>query len=218
VDGVHDLGGMEGFGRVVPGPPDEPAFPEVWHGRVHGMMLTLAASGALGSGFRYAIERMDPTEYLATSYYEHWLHAVETLLVERGRLAPDEVDRRVGSGVDRGERQDPELAHRVRGLFQPGRPRAWDAPAPRHGTGDRVRVRSHFPPGHNRCPRYVRGRVGTIEALCPPSPLNDLLPENRLEAHPVYRVVFSSEELWGPTAEHFTVRIDLWEPYVEVAG
>jgi nitrile hydratase len=219
VDGIHDLGGMEGFGRVVLGPADEPPFPEAWHGRVHGMLLALAVNGALGSGFRYAIERMDPAEYLGTSYYEHWLHAVETRLVENGHLVPDELDGRLASGGEgggRGERQGPELADRVRSLFEPSRPRAWDAPAAKHAAGEQVRVRNHFPPGHNRCPRYVRGRVGTIEALGPPSPLNDLLPEGRLEAHPVYRVTFSSQELWGPAAEDFTLRIDLWEPYLEV--
>jgi nitrile hydratase len=218
VDGIHDLGGLEGFGPVVRGPADEPPFPEAWHGRVHGMVLALGVAGKHSGSFRYAVERIDPAEYLATSYYEHWLHAAETMLVEGGHLAPGDVDARLTSGGGRLVRHDEELASRVRALFGQADAEVWDGPAPTYAAGDRVRVRSHFPRGHNRCPRYVRGRTGTVEAVLPASPLNDLYPEGRLEPHPVYRVVFGSEELWGPTAEAFTLRIDLFEPYLDGPG
>ena len=42
--------------------------------------------------FRDAIERMDPQEYLRSSYYEKWFHAVRTLCVEKGVLTAQEVD------------------------------------------------------------------------------------------------------------------------------
>jgi nitrile hydratase len=41
---------------------------------------------------RDAIERMPPAEYLAASYYERWLAAIERLLVEKGTLAEGELD------------------------------------------------------------------------------------------------------------------------------
>jgi nitrile hydratase len=34
---------------------------------------------------------MDPAHYLESSYYEHWLTAIETLLVEKGVLTQDEL-------------------------------------------------------------------------------------------------------------------------------
>jgi nitrile hydratase len=217
MDGIHDLGGLEGFGPVVPGAADEPPFPEDWHGRVHGMMIALGVAGKHSGSFRYAIERMGPAEYLTTGYYEHWLHAAEAMLVEGGHLARGDVDAWLTAGGERPSHHDAELAGKVRDLFRPGPPQVWDAPPPKHHVGARVRVRSHFPQGHNRCPRYVRGRAGTVEELLPASPLNDLYPEGRLEPVAVYRVVFTSAELWGPTADPFTLRVDLFEPYLEDA-
>jgi nitrile hydratase subunit beta len=41
--------------------------------------------------FRDAIERMAVDEYLAASYYERWLHAITTLLAEKGVLTGQEV-------------------------------------------------------------------------------------------------------------------------------
>ena len=35
---------------------------------------------------------MSPEEYLAASYYERWLTAITTLLVEKGVASPDELD------------------------------------------------------------------------------------------------------------------------------
>src|SRR3979490_2259125 len=72
VDGIHDMGGMEGFGPVV-AEAGEPPFHEPWEGRVHGMMLALATKRGISS-FRYLIETMGNERYLRTPYYEHWLH------------------------------------------------------------------------------------------------------------------------------------------------
>jgi hypothetical protein len=36
-------------------------------------------------------------EYEAASYYERWLYATETILAEKGVLAPGELDARVAS-------------------------------------------------------------------------------------------------------------------------
>jgi hypothetical protein len=39
---------------------------------------------------------MPVDEYDRASYYERWLYSVETILIEKGLLAPGELDRRVG--------------------------------------------------------------------------------------------------------------------------
>lgn len=71
------------------------------------------------------------------------------------------------------------------------------APA-RFSTGDRVRVRVAFPPGHVRTPFYCRGKVGTIERLCGAFANPEELAYNRsgLPAQPLYRVRFLSRDLW----------------------
>ena len=84
MNGVHDLGGMDGFGPVMP-EPDEPVFHHEWERRVCGMAMSMDSRAMTSvDEFRHAIERMDPAHYLASSYYEHWLCALETLLVEKG--------------------------------------------------------------------------------------------------------------------------------------
>src|SRR5436305_14991950 len=96
MDGVRDLGGLDGFGPVEH-TPSEPYFAHDWERRA--FRLTLGALGALrvnGGRFRHSIERMDPAHYLSSSYYEHWLTAAATLAVESGALSVDELERRAG--------------------------------------------------------------------------------------------------------------------------
>ena len=94
MDGVHDMGGRQGFGRVRYA-PDAPVFHADWERRVFGLFFTTFAAGIFNiDEIRRAIERMAPAEYLESSYYEHWLHALETLMVEKGVLAADALQRR----------------------------------------------------------------------------------------------------------------------------
>ena len=95
MNGVHDLGGLHGFGPVV-AEADEPVLHAEWERRAFA--LTLAA-GFLGEWnidmSRWAREQMPPARYLAASYYEHWLWGLEHLLVERGLLTREELEARV---------------------------------------------------------------------------------------------------------------------------
>jgi nitrile hydratase subunit beta len=94
MNGIHDLGGMHGLGPIEP-EPDEPVFHEPWERQVFGMMIATFAGGQFNvDQFRHAIERMAPAHYLESSYYEHWLAALETLLVENGALTRDELEAR----------------------------------------------------------------------------------------------------------------------------
>jgi hypothetical protein len=95
MNGIHDLGGMQGFGPVLR-EDDEPVFHADWERHVFAIgMLALGGAGIEVDEMRHAIERMPAAEYLTTSYYEHWLHACETLLIEKGVITPAELARRV---------------------------------------------------------------------------------------------------------------------------
>ena len=95
MNGAHDLGGMHGFGPVDP-EPDEPVFHAPWEGRAFALTLAMGAYGAWNIDMsRHARERMEPGAYLATSYYEHWLHGLELLLIEKGLLTRQEIDARM---------------------------------------------------------------------------------------------------------------------------
>ena len=50
--------------------------------------------------FRHAIERIPPARYLASSYYERWLAAAETLLVERGVVTREELLAKEDASID----------------------------------------------------------------------------------------------------------------------
>ena len=94
IDGIHDLGGMEGFGPVE-WSRDEPVFAEDWErGAFRASMNVMAKVQPNGGAFRHSIERMDPAQYLSSSYYEHWLTGAASLLVESGLVSQEELERR----------------------------------------------------------------------------------------------------------------------------
>jgi nitrile hydratase len=82
-----------------------------------------------------------------------------------------------------------------------------------------VRVRNDHPTGHNRTPRYLRGKVGIIHACRG----HEIFPDTNaryLGDRPqvVYNVTFDGRELWGDSAEPGQVlSIDLWDSYLQPA-
>lgn len=202
MNGVHDMGGMHGFGRV-PVEPDDPLFHAPWERRVLGMQGRTRRGLFNLDEFRHAIERMPAARYLEASYYERWLTAIETLMLEKGIVSPEEL----ASG--RAATPAPEPAPRT----------AEDRPPlrPRFRVGEAVRTRNTHPAGHTRLPRYVRGRRGVVRSVHGPF----LLPDTNANLsgrdwEPVYAVEFSAPELWGddaPSAD--AVCVDLWESYLK---
>lgn len=88
---INDVGGMQGFPPLRP-EPDEPPFHADWEAHVFAMNRALLGSGVYNlDEFRDAIERLPPQVYLASSYYEKWLHAISTLLAEKGVLTEAEI-------------------------------------------------------------------------------------------------------------------------------
>jgi len=89
MDGPHDVGGLPGFGPVVPDAAEKP-FHHEWEARVLALNRLLLLAGIYNlDEFRFAIERMPPDAYRAASYYEKWLAAIVRLLDEKGTLVGD---------------------------------------------------------------------------------------------------------------------------------
>jgi nitrile hydratase beta subunit len=219
VNGVHDMGGMHGFGPVE---RDEATFHGDWEKRVHALNGLVRGLGIrnIDEG-RHAIERMAPDAYLRSSYYERWLASLETSLVEKGVLDGAEIAARAER-----YRQDPATPVPAPAAPDPDAPartppRGYrplpDGPAPRFAPGDRVVARNVHPPGHTRLPRYARGKRGTVDRVhgvhaFPDTNAHGLGPQ----PHPLYSVRFEAAELWGPSADGpGTVYLDLWESYLE---
>jgi len=219
MDGVHDMGGMDGFGKVEP-EPNEPAFHHRWEGRVLAMSRAIGVFRAWTiDTSRYAIELLSPSVYLASSYYERWFLRYVRLLTERGLIDADEIEAgralRPGKSLNRGQftLQDVESVTR-RGFY--GRPA--QVPA-RFKIGDRVRTKNIHPTTHTRLPRYARGHVGVVERLHGAHVFPDSVAAGQGEDPQwLYTVRFDAQELWGAEADpKLKVSIEAFEPYLEHA-
>ena len=217
MDGVHDMGGMDGFGKVEP-EANEPVFHHHWEGRVLAMSRAIGVFRAWTiDTSRYAIELLSPSIYLTRSYYEKWFLRNQNLLIERGLIGADEVAAgralRPAKNLTRGPFMlaDVEKVTR-RGSY--GRP----APAPaQFKVGDRVRTKNIHPTTHTRLPRYARGRVGVVERLHGTHIFPDSVAAGKGEDPQwLYTVRFDAQELWGAGAEaKLKVSIEAFEPYLE---
>lgn len=79
------MGGQTGFGSIPPNNDVGSPFHADWEARVYALNTVLRERGLDNlDEFRNAVEQVPPEEYLAASYYERWLRAMETLLDEKG--------------------------------------------------------------------------------------------------------------------------------------
>jgi len=224
MNGIHDMGGMHGFGRIE---RDEETFHAEWEKRVHALLVTAETRG-IGprnqDAGRYAIERMQPSAYLQSSYHERWLAALQTGLVEKGVLDEPSIIARARLHLQDAHSAAPRRSGPLgvgaeRAPRRGYQPRS-DGPSPRFAPGDQVLTRNIHPAGHTRLPRYARGKRGFIHRVrgihvFPDANAHGLGPQPQ----PLYSVRFESTELWGATAERpGCVYLDLWESYLEKEG
>jgi nitrile hydratase beta subunit len=211
MDGVHDVGGMQGFGPAVWPGSEQPTHAD-WE--LRAFVLALVTGPGSSHAFRHTIERLDPVRYLLSGYYERWLYEAEQALVESGAITHAEVagwERRLEAGEAMPRTSDPAAAASlVRALrTKPRLPPATDA---RFAVGDDVRVLRMRPAGHTRCPRYLRGARGTVARV---QGLDGVPDVDNAATEPVYAVAFDSTALWGDDVERHVVHADLWERYLE---
>src|SRR6185436_6768929 len=91
MDGVHDMGGMDGFGKVEV-EQNEPPFHAQWEGRVLAMQRAMGYAGAWHIDHsRFAQEKLPPATYLTVSYYHRWALVMESNVLERGYVTPEEL-------------------------------------------------------------------------------------------------------------------------------
>jgi nitrile hydratase len=217
VNGVHDMGGMHGLGPVAP-EPREPVFHDAWEGRVHAMTIASPTRGNIDVG-RHQRELIPGPDYLRMTYYEKWFTSLCALLLKGGLVTPQELaDGRADPAAPKGT---PRLAagEVTEAMTRLASYEREIPAAPAFQPGDRVRARNLNPTGHTRLPRYVRGRVGVIERRHGAHVLPDSNAHGRGEdPRHLYTVCFEARELWGPDAPaRDSVRLDLWEPYLERA-
>ena len=139
--GIHDMGGVPGYGRVEP-EENEPVFHSEWEGRVFGLVTTVR-----GGFSRKRLEALDPDVYLA-GYYQRWMIAFEHGLLERGIVSEQELEAKTEhfrANPDAGATQlvDSQLTERVReGMYRQSQLRK-SPPDPPAFVGWGQRSRSH---------------------------------------------------------------------------
>jgi nitrile hydratase subunit beta len=219
MNGVHDMGGMQNFGPVLPD-PDEPRFHAAWERRAFALTLAMGGSRMWNlDQSRFARESLPPAAYLASSYYRIWIEGLCALMLERGLVTREEL-------ADGRMRVPPVRtpaflsADKVASaLARGGSTQRPDARPARFGVGDAVRTRVMNSPTHTRLPRYCRGKQGTIVAIHGSHvfPDSNALGEGE-QPRWLYTVRFDANELWGTGAAAGAVHVDCWEPYLEASG
>jgi nitrile hydratase beta subunit len=230
MDGIHDMGGMHGFGSLE-FEVDEPVFHYEWEGRVFAInWAILAAAGMSLDAGRSGIEQLPPADYLSLPYFGRWFNAMCGSLVGSGLFTEDQM-----ASIRKGQLPDLPVAGPV---VEPADSDALLAPQagldlaihgsppqraiesePEFEIGQTVRGRNIHPASHTRLPRYTRGRQGVVVAdrgghVYPDSNALGLGEDPRR----LYAVRFSAREQWGDSANSKdSVTLDLWEPYLEPA-
>jgi len=202
MDGMHDLGGKQGFGPVRHSPTAE-VFHAQWEKRANALLALAVKHGIVNMDeYRHAIERMEPRHYVSAGYYERSLTGLLTLLVEKNVVAHEELERLAGGPIPLSR---PSAAGR------PNSPRR-----DRFEPGDRVRVKEEFVPGHIRLPAYIRGKTGVVVAESPAYPFPDAHAHGVPAAdEPTYDVQFRAEDLWPNDADPALVHVGVFQSYLE---
>jgi nitrile hydratase len=204
MDGMHDLGGRQGFGPIRY-THDAQAFHARWEVRVNSLYAHAVRRGVFNMDeYRHAIERMDPRHYLTASYYERSLTSLATLCVEKGLITREELESRAQGAFP---------------LSMPSAPGRSNVPAREtFAIEDRVRVRMDSVPGHMRMPGYIRGKSGVVVGISPVYPFPDAHAHGvPAEDEPTYDVRFRSEDLWPGSADSALVHVGVFQSYLERA-
>jgi nitrile hydratase len=216
VDGIHDLGGRQGFGPVAADEPEEP-FHAPWEARLFGIVrsMTRAPDWSI-DWFRHCRELIEPVDYLTRPYYDQWLQTYAAMLINSGIATVEEV----ASGHSRSAAPDlPSPMPPAAVAAETKRAIRYDgegAAPPRFKAGETVRARSSANPGHTRLPQYVRGHRGRVTACHGAHVFPDANAHGERRAETLYTVEFEAADLWPEAStRRDRVCLDLWESYLE---
>jgi nitrile hydratase subunit beta len=219
MNGVHDVGGMQGFGPIRR-ETNEPVFHADWEGRVLAMNLAMAAWGKfVVDNRRYVRELIPPAQALAMTYYEKWYAGLIANMLDASMVTRAEIDS--GAPAAGSAKLTPPLtAAREPAFFAGGAPKKRNvASVANFRAGQRVKARNINPLTHTRLPRYARGKFGIVERdrgifVFPDTNAQGL---GEKPQH-LYSVRFAARELWGDQGRpNDSVYIDMWDDYLEPA-
>lgn len=216
MNGAHDLGGMQGFGPIMP-EFNGPVFHDQWERRMLAVTLAMGAMGEWNiDTSRSARESVPPNQYLSHTYYQIWFEGLKKLIVQSGLATPDEIQ---DGRMDIPPKPLTRIlkADQVAAVLQKGTPTSREAATPaRFAVGARVMTHQINPSSHTRLPRYCRGRCGTVVRqhgahVFPDTHAMGQGPQPQW----LYTVRFQAQQLWGTDTSAAEVYVDCWEPYLQ---
>ncbi|POF32376.1 nitrile hydratase subunit beta [Roseibium marinum] len=219
MNGAQDLGGQMGFGPIET-EKDELNFHAGWEERAFAITLAMGATGTWTlDASRHAREALHPADYLSSSYYEIWTKGLERLVVTHG-LATDEELKQAKVLVPAKPIKRVLKVEDVADVLAKGAP--VDRPrqqAARYRVGDRVHTKRMHPVTHTRLPRYARDVAGRIEVIHGVHVFPDANAHDKGEQPAwLYGIAFKGTDIWGPDSDpNLSLRLDLWEPYLDLA-
>jgi nitrile hydratase beta subunit len=218
MDGVHDLGGKQGFGPIDVNEVEVP-FHTDWEGRMWAINQCSRSPDWTIDWWRHVRELIDPVDYLSRPYFDSWAQTHIAAFIDSGTFTLEEIiagksatapvqPRPPGKSIDvlaaieaQAYRFDREI----------------DAP-PAYQAGDRIITRQLLPIHHTRLPAYARGKPGVIHAHHGAHIFADSSAQGKEQGQHIYSVVFEARDLWVE-AENKKDRVflDLWESYLDPA-
>ena len=218
MNGVHDMGGMQCFGKISLD-DEHVLFHHEWEKQVLALTLAMGATGTWNiDQSRSARESLPAPFYLSAGYYRIWLAALEQLLLKHNLITQAELN----AGV----LQVPAAS--VKRVLKAGSVKAAlctgssvERPAENKSqfeVGVKVIVRNFHNPAHTRLPSYIRQRTGQVTRIHGCHVQADANATGTGENPQwLYNVRFDNRELWGEGAQRGSVHVDCWESYLELA-
>jgi len=217
MDGIHDLGGRQGFGHVDVDEEEVP-FHSDWEARAFAIVRAMSrAPDWTLDKFRFTREQIDPADYLIRPYYDQWIQCYAAMMAGSGIASIEELaSGHARSGqADLGEPRGPDSV-----IAEKEKAASFDRPYEgnlKFEVGDRVSASTHGHGGHTRLPSYARGRSGSVSFVRGAFIFPDDSARGIERAEPLYTVAFRADDLWPGEGCTHIVHLDLWESYLEPA-
>lgn len=161
MDGIHDLGGVEGLGPVpIENGDQEFRDLEAWEKRVFALVWFPIEPGTAIDWFRHGIERMVPADYLSFGYFNKWCANAFMQMIDNGTITMEDVKHgyvenpvpppspmSVDEALEEVAASDFSFELETSNL-------------PAFSVGNAVMAKRQIMASHIRLPRYVRGACG----------------------------------------------------------
>lgn len=218
MDGIHDLGGKQGYGPIVVDEADAP-FHHAWEGREWGISRSARVPGINIDWWRHCRELIMPEDYLGRPYFDSWAQTDFATYINAGVISMEEVvSAKAVSGQLENIDSSPVLTREQAIQADRNSATRFDSEiesSPLFSIGQEVTTSRHGHSHHTRLPQYARGRSGKVHDYNGAHVFPDLSSQGEETWQHLYTIVFEGTELWPEDeGRNNKIYLDLWESYL----